>query len=284
MLENPMKDQESNHLPEKMLEELNNWFSLQCDSCLVAFSGGVDSALLAFSARKVLSHRAVAVFSVSPAVASPEIEYAKTLAEEIGILLEVVTQDDLGTPEYVANSVSRCYFCRNNLASEMAKIGRKYGINTKVDGTHIEDMNAPRPGIKALREAGFRAPFVELHFGKDDVRAMARVAKLSNAERPSEACLSSRVAYGQKIDLKTLEMISKAEGIVRELTGASIVRVRTIGKKALVEVDIRHVRNAFSAFDKLRVSLLNIGYEQIEISEDGYVSGRMLELFTKAES
>jgi uncharacterized protein len=166
----------------------------------------------------------------------------------------------------------------------MAKVGHKYEISTKVDGTHVEDMNAPRPGIKALREAGFRAPFVELHFGKKDIRAMARLAGLSNAERPSEACLSSRVAYGQKIDLKTLEIISKAEGIVHELTEATIVRVRTIGKKALIEVDIRHVPEAFSVFDKLRDSLLNLGYEHVEISKDGYVSGRMLELFAKSES
>ena len=175
--------------PEDMLEELYHWFYVHCDSCLVAFSGGVDSALLAFAARKVLGDRSIAVFSISPAIATSEVEYAESVAKEIGISLEVVTQDDLNTPEYVANSVSRCYFCRNNLAHEMSKVGLEHGISTKVDGTHIEDMNTPRPGIRALREAGFRAPFVELRFGKNDIRAMADLpAYPMRKDRATPAC------------------------------------------------------------------------------------------------
>ncbi|MGH2638330.1 MAG: ATP-dependent sacrificial sulfur transferase LarE, partial [Rhabdochlamydiaceae bacterium] len=214
---------------EDNLKRLIDWF-VGFESCIVAFSAGVDSSLLALAAKKALQNRAYAVTSHSPSFPRSEKITAELIAKEIGIKLIVVDQDDLGNSWYVKNEVTRCYFCRNNLASAIYPIAQRLSVKLCVDGTHLDDMRTPRPGIRALREAGFRAPLAELEMGKDAVRAMARYSGLSNWDRPSEACLSSRIAFGQEIDEKTLRRIESAEIIVRSITGARTVRVRTIGR------------------------------------------------------
>ncbi|MFI5420105.1 MAG: asparagine synthase-related protein, partial [Nitrososphaerales archaeon] len=173
-------------VPNQDLERLVNWF-VSFRSCLVAFSGGVDSSLLAFAAKSALGNRAHAVISKSPAMAESEIDWAKKVAKEIGIELLEVVQNDLEDREYVKNSVTRCYFCRSNLVDAMRPLVDRLAIEVCVDGTHADDMSSPRPGVKALREAGFRPPILELGFGKEKIRNMARTAGLSTWQRPSEA-------------------------------------------------------------------------------------------------
>lgn len=267
---------------EKSLEGLVNWFK-RFDSCIVAFSAGVDSSLLALAARDALGKRAYAVTSLSASFSNAERTGTRAIASEIGIELIEVEQDDLGNKDYVKNNVNRCYFCRNNLSLVIAPVSQKLGVEICVDGTHIDDMHSPRPGIKALREAGFRAPLVELGFTKDEVRAVARISGLSNWNRPSEACLSSRIAYGQKIDADTLLMIEKAELEVKRITGASIIRVRTIGKKGVVELDHASVPLGLERRNEIESHLKQLGYEKVEIDKEGYVSGKMLQLFVKSD-
>ncbi len=173
-------------------------------------------------------------------------EDARKIANEIGIDLIEVSQDDLNDVSYVKNDVSRCYFCRSNLVSAINPVKQRLAIDVCIDGTHLDDLEKPRPGVKALREAGFRAPFVELRFGKFAIREMSRQIGLSNWNRPSEACLSSRIAYGQNISLETLVRIEKAENIVKSVTNARIVRVRTLGSKAIVEVNKESISIAVS--------------------------------------
>jgi pyridinium-3,5-biscarboxylic acid mononucleotide sulfurtransferase len=245
----------------------------------VAFSAGVDSTLLAFAARRALGSRAYAVTSLSPAFADSELVVARRIAREIEIELIEVVQNDLADPGYVKNEVSRCYFCRSNLSLAISPVMRRLSIEVCVDGTHMDDLKKPRPGVKALRENGFRAPFAELGFGKEDIRGLARAIGLSNWSRPSEACLSSRVAYGQPISLSTLSRIEKAEKIVKDLTGANIVRVRTIGNTAVVEVDEASLSSALQKKNAIEETLRLVGYETVRIDPAGYVSGRMLELF-----
>jgi pyridinium-3,5-biscarboxylic acid mononucleotide sulfurtransferase len=191
----------------------------------------------------------------------------------------LVTQNDLETKAYVDNGVNRCYFCRNNLATEILPIAKRNSVSVCVDGTHVDDIRVPRPGIRALREAGFRAPFADLGIGKDAIRLAARSVGLSNWNRPSEACLSSRVAFGQKIDLETLRRIESAEKIVKQLTNAKIVRVRTIGKRASVEVDRPSLSTTLSKRSKITRALTQLGYSEVEIDLSGYSPGKMLELF-----
>jgi uncharacterized protein len=256
------------------------WFR-SFESCIVAFSAGVDSSLLAYCARKTLGQNAFAVTSLSPSFSKSEMENALLMSREIGIQLISVTQNDLGTRGYVDNGVNRCYYCRNNLAAEILRVAEIKSVSVCVDGTHVDDMRVPRPGIKALREAGFRAPFVELSVGKEAIRLAARSVGLSNWNRPSEACLSSRVAFGQSIDLETLQRIEAAERIVKLLTNAEIVRVRTIGKKASVEVDKPSLPTIISKGPSIARALIELGYSEVEIDPSGYSPGKMLELFVK---
>ncbi len=263
---------------EVKLDLLERWFS-HFDSCLVAFSAGVDSSVLACAARRVLGNKAVAVTSVSPAFARSETLAVTRIANEIGIELVTVRQDDLSDENYVANQVSRCYFCRSNLVKAIEPIAKARNIEVCVDGTHLDDMHSPRPGVKALREAGFRAPFVELGFLKEDIRDVARVTNLSNAERPSEACLASRIAYEQRIDKNTLRMIERSEEFIRQLTGASVVRVRTIGSMAVLELDKGSIPTAIKNEREIARALKMFGYTKVEIDPEGYKQGKMLSLF-----
>lgn len=259
-------------------EKLVEWFS-QFESCIVAFSAGVDSSLLAFAAKKALGARSYAVTSHSVSFAESEIETTHQIANEIGIELISVSQNDLARKEYVRNGVDRCYFCRNNLTEAILPVSERLRVQVCVEGTQLNDMQSPRPGVKALREAGFRAPYVELGFGKEEIRAMAKHVGLSNWDRPSEACLSSRIAYGQAIDSATLIKVEKAEIAVRRITGAKIVRVRTIGLKAIVELDKEHVSKGLSTRPEIESGLRALGYGEVEIDREGYVSGKMLSLF-----
>lgn len=266
--------------PQVKLDHLMNWFSHH-DSCIVAFSAGVDSSVLAYAAHKALGNKALAVTSLSPSFAESEMSASAKIAEEIGIELVTVHQDDLANENYVSNQVSRCYFCRSNLVGALSAVAKARNIKVCVDGTHLDDMCSPRPGVKALREAGFRAPFVELKFSKNDIRDVARLAGLSNAERQSETCLSSRIAYGQRIEAKTLRMIERSEEFIKQLTGSMVVRVRTIDLRAIVEVDKVSILNAMEKKSEIANALRSFGYSEVEIDPDGYRQGRMLSLFVQ---
>lgn len=267
---------------KEAMNKLARWFK-SYDSAIIAFSSGVDSSLLAACAKNELGQRAYAVTSVSPSFSEVEKVAARRIAEEIGIELTVVNQDDLAMEDYVKNDVSRCYFCRNNLALAIAPIAKKLGVSVCVDGTHCDDLNTPRPGIKALRESGFKAPYVELGIGKETIRAAARYAGLSNWNRPSEACLSSRVAFGQRINLEKLKTIEEAEALVRNETHAKIVRVRTIGDNASVEVDNESLATAKLKRLVIERGLRELGYSEVVIDPEGYSSGKMLQLFIKSD-
>ncbi len=269
--------------PKMLMRALEEWFA-RYSSCAIAFSGGVDSTLLAYTARKMLHDKAVAILSRSPALSRAEYRNAVSVANFIGIRLLVVRQDDLATPGYVTNNVNRCYFCRSNLAKAIDPIVKELRIDVRVDGTHTDDMRSPRPGIKALREAGFKAPFLELGFTKGDIRSIARLLKLPNADRPSEACLSSRIAFGHRIDSNTLSRVERAEEIVRAIVrGVKIVRVRTIGSRAVIEVDLESLALAKRRAQEIAHKLNEIGYEEVTVSEDGYVQGSMIDLFVRSE-
>jgi len=265
------------------LDNLIHWFS-PFDSAVVAFSSGVDSSVVAYAAHKALGQNAYSVTSLSPSIAQNEIQEARKIAREIGIRLLFVNQNDLKDQRYVANQTNRCYFCRNNLAKGILPIVKEKSIKVWVDGTQVDDLKNPRPGLKALREGGFRSPLVELSLGKEDVRSIARTIGLSNAERPSESCLSSRIAYGQSIDRVTLKMIERSEKFVKKATGCNIVRVRTLGKRAMIELDPSSIDRGVKNLAVISQKLRSYGYERVEIDSNGYKPGRMLELFVQENS
>jgi uncharacterized protein len=280
MMRNEEDSNSERRVGVEFLRTLIEWFR-PFQSALVAFSSGVDSSLVALAAYRALGQRAFAVTSISPSFARRELLEARKIAKEIGIELVEVEQDDLNSVDYVMNQVSRCYFCRSNLVRAIQPILKERKPQVCVDGTHLDDMSSPRPGIKALREGGFRSPLAELGMRKEDVRRVARLVGLSNSEKPSEACLSSRIAYGQAIDTKTLRMIEDSEEFIRQITSASVVRVRTIGTHAVIELNSDSIEEARRKFAKIETRLRALGYSSVELDPEGYKPGKMLSLFVQ---
>ena len=245
---------------------------------VVGFSGGVDSAVLAKLAADTLRERALAVIVDSESYAREEKDAAIAFARELGIPHEVVWHSELADPSYVANPTDRCYFCRQGLSDVLFRIAAMRGATVAV-GTNADDARDPfRPGDKALRERGAWQPFVELAMTKADVRALAREMGLPVADKPSMACLSSRIPYGEPIDITKLTRIGRAEAAVRAL-GFAQVRVRTFGgTRARVETD-DPVR-ASSLLPEVRSRLVALGYADVEIDPRGYRTGAMNESLT----
>src|SRR2546425_640634 len=202
---------------------------------LVAFSGGVDSGLVARVAHDALGDNALAVLADAESLARWELAEAISEAAEIGIRLETVRVSELANDRYVANPANRCYFCRQELGAALKPLASKQGFAAIADGVNVSDLGDHRPGIQAMNEAGFWHPLVEFGFRKADVRALARELHLSFFDKPSNACLSSRIAYGEVITVEKLQRVEAAEGAIRAL-GFRVVRVRAHDGIARIEV------------------------------------------------
>ena len=251
-------------------------------SVVVGFSGGVDSAVLAKLASDVLGARSLAVVVDSESFAREERESAVAFARELGIPHEVVLHSELADPRYAANPVDRCFFCREGLSDVLFGVASARGFAAVAVGTNADDARDPfRPGDRALRERGAWQPFVELGMTKADVRALARELSLPVADKPSMACLSSRIPHGERIDLATLTRVGRAESWLRA-RGFRQVRVRTFeGTKARVEVLPEEIATLTGMRDEMTSAFAAFGYVAIEIDERGYRTGALNELLTR---
>jgi uncharacterized protein len=267
----------SEELCEKKTRILNQLKSY--GSVLVAFSGGIDSTLLALLARMALGENAVAVTADSPSIPSAELTEAKHLAQEIGIKHIIISTSELEDPNYAANPANRCYFCKKELGGKLTELAMKLGGYTVVDGTNAEDLMGHRPGAAALLEKAVRRPLAEAGLMKDEVRRLAKHLGLSNYDKPSMPCLSSRVAYGEVITPERLLRIERAESLIRSLTGARELRVRDHGSVARIEVGPRERRLFFDEelLDRISKSLRELGYVHVALDMAGYRSGSMNE-------
>lgn len=245
-------------------------------SVVVGFSGGVDSAVLAKIAADVLGPRALAAIVDSESYAKEEREAAVAFAKELAIPHEVVWHSELADARYAANPTNRCYFCRQGLSDVLFDLAARRGFAAVAVGTNADDARDPhRPGDSALRERGAWQPFVELDLGKSEVRALARELGLSVAEKPSMACLSSRIPYGEHIDITKLTRIGRAEAAVRAF-GFGQVRVRTFdGTQARIETD--DAPRALALAPNLARALAPLGYTRVEVDPRGYRTGAMNE-------
>ncbi|MEX1223044.1 MAG: ATP-dependent sacrificial sulfur transferase LarE, partial [Pirellulales bacterium] len=195
------------------------------DGCLVAFSGGVDSSVVAQAARLAWDDRAIAVTGESAAVAEGEIDVARRVAQQIGIRHEVLATAEFANARYTANPTNRCYFCKDELYTRLGELLARFGVEVMVNGANADDYNDHRPGMIAAAEHQVRSPLAECGFTKAEVRELARHWKLPVWDKPATPCLASRVAYGEEVTPQRLRMIDLAEQYLRG-EGFPVCRVR----------------------------------------------------------
>jgi len=248
-------------------------------SALIAYSGGVDSTLLIAVAHKVLGEMAVAATAISPTCPEKEIEAAKALAAQIGIRHILINTRELEDPRFVANDKSRCYYCKKELFLNLAKIASEEGLRWVIDGSNYDDLKDHRPGRLAATELGVRSPLFEAGLSKSDIRAFAHKYSLPNWDKPSQACLASRLPYGTPITIDLLRRISQAEEVLHQL-GVGQARVRHHGAIARIEVDPEDM--ALLTDDRKRAEVVaqfrTLGYTYVTLDLAGYRQGSMSEM------
>jgi uncharacterized protein len=245
-------------------------------SCVVAFSGGVDSALVLHVATSELGARALGVTARSESLAEREYAGALEFAGTTGARHEVIETRELSDPNYAANPANRCYFCKSELYTKLRDIAEQRGFAAVVDGFNLDDEGDWRPGRKAARENGVRSPLAEAGFGKADVRELARELGLEVWDKPALACLSSRFPYGTPITLELLRQVDRAEQAVHD-AGIRVCRVRHHGDVARIEVPPDEV-GAFGD-PALREAIVSgvraAGYRFVALDLGGYVAGNL---------
>ncbi len=241
---------------------------------LVALSGGVDSGLVASLAREALGNAAVAVTLTGSAVADREVLRARELARAVGIEHLVVPADPLVSAEYRANGPDRCYHCRTVEAGALRTAAKARGSAQLLDGIHQDDLSDDRPGIRAMDESGFFHPLLWAGWGKEAVRLEARARGLPNWDRPSDACLASRVARGEPITEEMLRRIDRAEGSLYR-RGFGRVRVRVRSAEARIEVDPSEVARLCEPWLLAEVveELRALGFSSVRVDPHGYRGG-----------
>jgi len=258
------------------LTKLLNWFDDK-NSVLVALSGGVDSALVAYAAYTRLGKSAIAVTADYKTLAQEELEYAKKISSEIGIKHVVIEYNELDNKSFVKNDNNRCFYCRSELSEHLLEIAKEFGSDMIVDGTNIDDLGDYRPGVLALRENGIRSPLAEAEFSKKMVRETAKSVGLSVYDKPSNSCLASRIPWGQSVTAERLARIEIGEKIVKQLTGAKQVRVRDMDGIARIEVgaDELSLLENNVVFQKIKNQLKLISFEDVSIDPEGYRPGKI---------
>jgi uncharacterized protein len=243
-------------------------------SAIVAFSGGVDSSLVAAAAARVLGERAVAVTAVSPSLATGELDGARTVAEAVGIAHRTVTTDELAREGYRRNGRDRCYHCKTELYDRLASLAIAEGYAATFSGTNVDDLGDWRPGLRAAEEHAVRHPLVEAGFQKHDVRALATTLGIPSADKPAMPCLASRLPYGTPVDPIVLAQIDRAETAIRDL-GYRDLRVRHLGRVGRVELgdaDLSKIQTEAER-DAIVRAVEAAGYANVEIADEPLRSG-----------
>jgi uncharacterized protein len=245
-------------------------------SVLVAYSGGVDSAYLAWAASRLLGERMLAVIADSPSLARTHLEDARRFAEENDIPLLVIGTDELANAEYVKNDLQRCFHCKSELFTKMAAVRPELGFDQLAYGMNVDDRGDFRPGQMAAAEHEVRAPLLEAGLSKADIRELSRRAGLRVWDKPASACLSSRLAYGQPVTREKLHRVEAAEDYLRSL-GLAQFRVRDHGGIARVEIAPDEMESVLTMAQLKAISteIKTLGFDYVALDCEGFRSGSM---------
>ena len=257
------------------LEQLKSLFA-EMERALIAYSGGIDSTLVAKIAADVLGDRALAVTAVSPSLLPEDLEDARIQAAAIGIAHEVVETHEMANPNYTSNPVNRCYFCKSELHDTLKPLAIQRGYPYVVDGVNADDLHDYRPGIQAAKERGARSPLAEVGVTKAEVRQLAKELGLPWWDKPAQPCLSSRFPYGEEITVGKLQRVGRSERYLR-LLGWRNLRVRSEGDTARIELPPEQIKEFVLAADlpALVSAFQEFGFVYVTLDLEGYRSGKL---------
>jgi uncharacterized protein len=246
------------------------------EKALIAYSGGVDSTLVAKVAYDLLGSQALAITAVSPSLLPEELEEAIAQADYIGIRHELVETEEMNNPNYTSNPVNRCYFCKSELHDTLKPLALARGYAYVIDGVNADDLRDYRPGIQAARERGARSPLAEIAITKSEVRQLSRYLNLPWWDKPAQPCLSSRFPYGEEISLEKLQRVGRAEIYLRKL-GYRQLRVRSSGDTARIELPAAEIPDFINRtnLSELVADLQKLGFIYVSLDLEGYQSGKL---------
>jgi uncharacterized protein len=274
--------------PRLSAEKLEAYFKAR-QLAIIAYSGGVDSALLAYAAHRALKEGMVAVLADSPSLSRREYRFAINFAQTHGIPLQIIRTREMENPNYQHNQADRCYHCKKALFEKIEALRRQLQGESNVApwpvnyGVNLDDLGDYRPGMQAAREASIQAPYIDLGFDKQTIRAICAYYNLEISDKPAMPCMASRIAYGETVTEEKLTQVEKAEDFLYEL-GLKILRVRHHGQTARIEVPVENFEILMAKRQAISRKFHELGFVYVALDLDGFKSGSLNAVLDKTSA